>query len=147
MMSMAGTPCVRRLASLRSRLRMRKSPLSRRIVRCRGPLRLILRAAKRQSKDVRCCCRSTLAHDDMEEVPVLGLAVGRGGVGLLLFQHLDGEALQQTLDLTTRQMGDAGLALPFVALAEELAGKAPARRERALDFRPHAREALRRAER
>src|SRR6185437_9715876 len=90
---------------------------------------------------------SPFARHNVEEVPVLGLAVGGDAVALLLGEYLEGESGEQALDIGAGVMGDAGLAAPLVALAEELAGKAPTRPERPPDARPQFRKPLGRTER
>src|SRR5690349_13553064 len=67
-----------------------------------------------------------LPRDDMEDVPVLGLAAGRDAVALLLVEELDAEAVQQAVQLGARDMRQARSPCPAVTLAIELPRKPPA---------------------
>src|SRR5690242_20502987 len=91
--------------------------------------------------------RLALARDDVEEVPMLGLAVGGDRVGLLFLEQLDGKPAQEVPCSGAVAMGDAGIATRLVSLAEELAGEASACLERIGDPRPERREMLWRTKR
>src|SRR6266702_2946481 len=69
---------------------------------------------------------SSLARDDLEEVPVLGVADCCLAVLLDLVEVLDFEPAQQFLRILACLEGHIGLRRPAVAVAEELSAEATA---------------------
>src|SRR5580704_1112608 len=92
------------------------------------------------------CCRSVvfwqLAGDDVKDMPMLGIAARRRGVGFLLLEHLELEHVEQGQCLFATDEGHARPPDPTVARAIPLAAEPAAGRQRLADALPYAAERL-----
>src|SRR5688572_23348149 len=85
--------------------------------------------------------------DDVENVPVFGVAVRGPAVPLAFVARERLQVLQELLDLLLRMEGHGGIGAPLILRAEELAAEDAARRERSLELREDGVERLWRIER
>src|SRR5260370_33611378 len=86
---------------------------------------------------------SPFPRDDMENMPVLGIAARGDAVGFLFLEHFEVEARQQRQCLLAADEGNAGPADPSITWAVPFAAEAAARRQRLADAVPQSAESHR----
>src|SRR5476651_321138 len=84
----------------------------------------------------------SLPRNDMEDVPVLGVAARGDAVGFLFLEHLELEPVEQGKRLVAPDERHARSSDPAVARAIPLAAEPAAGRQRLADALPHAAERL-----
>src|SRR5437588_4086842 len=92
----------------------------------------------RPAKDL----RHPFPRDDMENMPVLGVAARGDAVGFLFFEHFQLQTVEQGQSLVAADEGDARPADPAVARAIPLAAEAAACRQGFADAVPQPAERL-----
>src|SRR5205814_421955 len=86
--------------------------------------------------------RHPFPHDDMENMPVLGIAARSDAVGFLFVEHFEVEAVEEGQSLVAAYEGDAGPPGPAIAWTVPLAAEAAAGWQRLADALPQSAESL-----